>query len=116
MRAYLICPVRGHDPSETADIVADLESQGWDVYWPHRDTDQDDPVGLKICEQNRRGIEESDAVFLMFDLDSRGSLFDLGMAFALRKPLTIISAPPPDPNVKSFTVMIQAWEAGAEDT
>ena len=114
-RAYLICPVRGHSPSESEPYVVWLEGRGWDVYWPHRDTNQDDPVGLEICMQNREAIERADCIFLIFDPSSSGSLFDLGMAFALEKPLVILDAPPPDPGVKSFTVMIRAWqEATAE--
>jgi hypothetical protein len=31
-RAYLICPVRGHDMSETAELVQGLEREEWKVH------------------------------------------------------------------------------------
>jgi len=108
-RAFLICPVRGHSPSETEHIVKELEDQGWTVHWPWRDTDQDDPVGLRICKQNREAIANADRVFLVWDGKSTGCLFDLGMAFALNKPLTILEAPPPDTPMKSFLKMTRTW-------
>lgn len=38
-KAFLICPVRGVDPSTTEGYVKKLESEGWTVHWPPRDTD-----------------------------------------------------------------------------
>ena len=53
-RAFLICPVRGHDPEETKGIVKQLESEGWAVHWPPRDTLQNDPLGgIQTCTENR---------------------------------------------------------------
>ena len=112
MRAFLICPVRGHSPEETEAVVKRLESAGWAVHWPHRDTNQDDPIGLAICEQNRAAIVAADHVFIIWDGRSTGCLFDVGMAFALGKSVTILDAPEPDPPPgKSFLRMIRAWEA-----
>lgn len=109
MKAFLICPVRGHEPSETAEVVQRLAQEGWDVYWPPRDTDQTDNIGLQICEENKAAIEAADRVFITWDGKSTGSLFDLGMAFALHKPLTVIDVPPATVN-KSFQNMMRAWE------
>jgi hypothetical protein len=108
-KAFLICPVRGHNMDETRKYVEKLESEGWTVHWPPRDTDQSDPIGLNICLTNLDAIEESDQVFLVYDPTSLGSHFDMGMAFALRKRLVILSAPPPDAEGKSFLRMIRAW-------
>ena len=44
-KAFLICPVRGHSMDETTKIVVDLENDGWQVHWPPRDTNQEDPIG-----------------------------------------------------------------------
>ena len=109
MKTFLICPVRGVSPEETRDIVKDLESKGWDVHWPHRDTDQLDPTGLRICKDNRSAILASDAVHIVWDGKSQGGLFDLGIAFALNKPIIPISLPDPTSD-KSFQNMIMAWD------
>ena len=109
-KAFLICPVRNHSPDETASVVGDLEDSGWTVHWPHRDTNQDDDVGLDICNQNRVAIAAADMVFITWDGESTGSLFDLGMAFALGKPLSVISAPV-ETSHKSFQNMMRAWAA-----
>jgi nucleoside 2-deoxyribosyltransferase len=108
MKTFLICPVRGHDMSETQEVVDRLEYAGFDVYWPPRDTDQTDPIGLQICKDNRAAIEEADIVHIVWDGKSTGSLFDLGMAFALGKPVIPISLPP-ETEHKSFQNMIMAY-------
>jgi nucleoside 2-deoxyribosyltransferase len=115
-QAFLICPVRGHDPAETAAVVAQLEAAGWAVHWPPRDTEQEDPTGgLAICQANRAAIARAERVFVIYDGKSEGCLFDLGMAFALHKPVTILACPPV-PEGKSFAAMMRAWaEATAPD-
>lgn len=108
MKVFLICPVRGHDMSETECRVKSLEDEGHQVHWPPRDTNQDDPVGLDICRTNSNAIEDADRVFVIWDGKSTGSLFDLGMAFALNKPITVLEAPDLTPH-KSFQNMMRAW-------
>jgi nucleoside 2-deoxyribosyltransferase len=105
---FLICPVRGHSADETKATVENLEKQGWSIYWPPRDTNQDDPTGLNICKQNRQAVESADRVFVTWDGKSQGCLFDLGMAFAARKPVTIVSLPPYTDG-KSFQNMVRKW-------
>ena len=109
MKAFLICPVRGHEPEETEYIVKQLDEQGFDVHWPHRDTNQDDDTGLNICKENRDAIHNADCVFIVWDGKSTGSLFDLGMAFAMNKPIHVISLPDPTDH-KSFQNMVREWE------
>jgi nucleoside 2-deoxyribosyltransferase len=108
VNTFLICPVRGHSMSETEQVVAELEAQGWSVHWPPRDTDQRDPVGLRICMDNRAAIEAADAVHVVWDGVSQGCLFDLGMAFALGKPLHVIALPAATEG-KSFQNMMRHW-------
>lgn len=108
MKAFLICPVRGHSPEETWPIVEALEGRGWVVHWPHRDTDQNDPTGLRICRDNREAIDRADRVFIVWDGQSTGSLFDLGIAFALHKPLGLIQIPAASEG-KSFQNMMREW-------
>jgi|SRR5580704_8888727 nucleoside 2-deoxyribosyltransferase len=108
MNAYLICPVRGKDSRAYADVVEKLESEGKTVYWPARDTDQGDITGYRICESNAAAIERADVVYVVWDGKSEGCLFDLGIAFALRKPIIPIDIPPPT-STKSFQNMISEW-------
>jgi nucleoside 2-deoxyribosyltransferase len=107
-KTFLICPVRNHDMSETIKYVEMLEADGWTVYWPPRDTNQDDPTGYQICLDNVGAISEADAVHIVFDPTSEGSKFDLGATFALRKPLIVLNTIEPTDG-KSFANMILEW-------
>ena len=119
-RAFLICSVRKRrksllrrflefvglfvnweqrEQAAVRDYVNKLETDGYEVHWPLRDTDQNDPVGLRICLDNLRAIayicsedtktaarEKCDArneVHIWWNPDSEGSRFDFGMAFAI---------------------------------
>jgi len=100
--AFLICPVRmfmkpddelaDGEREEMAAIVdynAKLERNGYKAYWPYRDTNQEDPVGLRICTDNLRAIKKCDEVHVWWNKDSMGSHFDFGMAFALKKKIIL---------------------------
>src|SRR5208337_4579267 len=94
MKIFLICPVRNATPEETKaiqDYVADLEVKGHQVYWPARDTDQVDSIGLRICKDNRKAIKEADVIHVWWNPNSTGSLFDLGMAFMSDKPIAVVN-------------------------
>jgi len=108
-RAFLICPVRGVDPEATRTHVERLENDGWQVHWPPRDTDQDDDTGWDICGENAVAILRADRVFVVWNGESQGCLFDLGMAFIIGKPITVLDAPPPSDG-KSFQNMMRYWE------
>jgi hypothetical protein len=107
-KAFLICPVRGHDMSELQDLVKQLEEH-FEVHWPHRDTNQDDPHGFMICLENKNAIRSADIIFVIWDGKSEGGLIDIGMALMAEKPVKIISLP--DPTVgKSVQNMVREWE------
>jgi len=109
-KSFLICPVRGHESSELEFVVQQLENEGWTVHWPPRDTQQDnDPTGLRICGDNRKAIEEADVIHVVWDGKSQGSLFDLEIAFALRKKVVAIQLPDATES-KSFQNMVRHWE------
>lgn len=113
MKIFLICPVRGISESERSAIAAyvvGLEEEHT-VYWPLRDTPQDDPIGVEICQYNRCAIEECDEVRVWWDPDSAGSKFDLGIARALRKPLKLVREFGPTPH-KSFENVLLHWARG----
>ena len=109
-KTFLICPVRNVSPDKTMGYVRGLEKAGWSVHWPHRDTDQSDMIGLKICQTNLQAIMDSDCVHVVWDGESQGCLFDLGMAFALSKKIISISIPE-ETNHKSFQNVIQALQS-----
>ena len=113
MKTFLICPVRGHDLSETQSIVDNLESNGWAVHWPPRDTDQNDPIGYQICTANMEAIKAADVLHLVWDGVSQGCLFDLGIAFALGKKVIPILLPPKTDG-KSFQNMVIEWAGRAD--
>jgi hypothetical protein len=56
-----------------------------------------------------KAIKEADAVAIFWDGKSQGSLFDMGMAFAMKKSIVIVSIPEPTEH-KSFQNMIMEWK------
>lgn len=105
INVYLICPVRNTTAEMrriTDEYVTRLERQGITVHYPPRDVDQtDDGIGLKINEANREALLRCDEVHVIWDAGSKGSHFDLGMAFMLqavrRCPIVLASPLPPAP-------------------
>lgn len=110
---FLICPVRNSTEEQKQrmqNYVADLENSGEKVYYPNRDTDQVDAVGYRICTDNKIAIQQAKEIHIFWDNDSKGSLFDLGIAFALDKPLVIVNKNEViKTNCKSFANMIMTW-------
>lgn len=83
-KIFLICPVRNFDEEEQKKIeeyVKNLENQGHEVYWPIRDTNQDDPIGIEICTDNGWAIIWADEIHIWWQPESEGSKFDFGMSF-----------------------------------
>lgn len=114
---FLICPVRDATTEQKEAMsayITKLEKAGKKVYYPAHDTNQIDNVGFRICSDNRDAIISSKEIHIFWDKNSQGSLFDLGMAFALDKPLFIVNK---DMGIKteakSFSNMILAWEGKA---
>jgi len=69
----------------------------------------DDPVGLRICSDNRDAIEAADEIHLWYSASSTGSLFDLGMTFALRKKLVLACPVDTTDGKKGFNNVVNAW-------
>lgn len=117
MKIFIIGAVRNADPDwrEALELHADdLTRQGHEVHLPHRDTDQK-ASGLAICTQNVRAMAEADEVHLFYKPDSQGTHFDMGAAFALGKPLRVISCPPFGEG-KSYPRMAREWEEHTKNT
>jgi len=104
-KVYVICAVRNASEAEVALIrhdVKELREQGHAVHFPPDDVDQNDPTGQRICEEHLQAMLESDEVHVYWDVDSKGSHFDLGMAYALKKDIVPICIAQPDPPGKSY--------------
>ncbi len=111
-KIFIICPVRNVTEGQLEDIknyVEELDKH-YIVHFPPRDTNQtDDGVGLGICRENRKAIEEADEIHIYWDVASKGSLFDLGMVFVLRKKLLLINKVNKTAK-KSFSNILRAIE------
>lgn len=94
MKVFIICPVRHLEKKEKKKImehIKRLEDQGHQVHYPSRNTNQDDPIGYNICLQNTQAIIDADEVHIYWNSKSKGSLFDLGMAFIIDKTIRLIN-------------------------
>ncbi len=119
---YIVCPVTSATPQQTAAIrayVEHLEADGHRVYWPARDTIQDDPTGgWNVCEQNARAIMAADEIHVWWDRTSRGSIFDIGVAWALRmlgKSQRVVLANTFDvPEGKAFEKVLLQWAGDSQ--
>ena len=121
-RVFLICPVRKAERGTINRIkkyIKSLKSEGFSVYWPYRDTDQNDPVGTRILTDNTRQILSADEIHVWYNSSSAGSHFDLGVVFALllfgcHKKIVLANKNEVkiDEGIKSFPAVIEALENG----
>jgi len=80
-----------------------LTSRGYEVRTPAFDNLDLDELG--VCEYNRSLIEWADEVHIFWDQRSMGTVFDFGMAFALRKPVRVVYLEP-----KTFAGVMKKYE------
>lgn len=93
-KAFLICPVRNATDEEKANLsgfISSLENEGLSVHYPTRDTNQNPVVdgvntgGFNICLENAKAIANAGIVAVYLNKESTGSMFDLGVAYEMRK-------------------------------
>ncbi len=72
---------------------------------PNLDTCEGDSLDIGI--KNRENMEWCDEVHVFWDQRSTGTIFDFGMAFALRKPIKIIYM-----EKKTFKNAFELYEQG----
>lgn len=122
MKIFLICSVRKRtgqsdedyelEQTKIKEYVKKLEKKGNSVYWPARDTNQNDPNGLRICGNNRRHIAEANEIHIWWNPGSEGSVFDFGMTFMLllfepNKKIVLANWQDIEPTpIKSFTNVV----------
>jgi hypothetical protein len=105
MRVYIICAVRLAREERVRAIrfyAAALREDGHLVHFPPDDVQQDDPTGAGICRAHLAAMRTADEVHVFWDLNSFGSHFDLGMAYAMGKKIVPIECEQPDPPGKSY--------------
>lgn len=115
MKVFIICTVRNASESylkNLEDYVSNLEQSGFNVYAPHRDTNQH-ALGFDICLQNMNAIKEADEVHIFYSSKSQGTHFDMGVAFALNKKIVIVENEPLTEG-KSFQRMLVEWTEKAQ--
>jgi len=114
MKIFLICPVRNateEQKNKMNKYIENLEIEGNKVHYPARDTNQNDETGgWNICNTNKNAILEADEIHIFWDDQSKGSLFDLGIAFGANKKLVVVNPESIDTtNTKSFHNVINYW-------
>lgn len=94
-KIFLICPVRNATPEQRKWIekfVVDKYKEGYIIHAPHLHTRQLDLFGgYAICRQNAEAVASSQEIDIYYDQSSTGSVFDLGVAYALHKPLILLN-------------------------
>ena len=74
--------------NKASELAEKLRAEGHEVYVPGVQTKQDSDE-LTIANANRAAMRNADEVRVIWDGTSHGVIFDLGMAFAMEKPLKL---------------------------
>ena len=94
-KIFLICPVRNATEEQRKWIEEFVErktQEGYIIHAPHLHTNQVDPLGgYGICKQNSEAVASSEEIDIYYDQSSTGSVFDLGVAYALHKPIKVLN-------------------------
>ena len=105
MKIYIICPVRNITTEQARyqeDYVIKLMQEGNDVFYPPWDAPQESKTGYEIVMAEMEAISRCDRVDVFWDINSKGSHFDLGMAVMARKLINKVLLYQLDPNEKSY--------------
>lgn len=94
-KIFLICPVRNATEKQRKwieDFVSKKYKEGYTIHAPHLNTRQTDLFGgYSICVQNAQAVASCEEINIYYDKKSTGSVFDLGVAYALKKPLKLLN-------------------------
>lgn len=111
MKIYVICAVRNAPQEYVSRIREQIQrarEQGHVVHFPPDDAPQEDPTGSAICAVHLSAMKQCDQVWVYWDVESKGSHFDLGMAYALGKSIVPIECKHHDGDEKSYWKVINA--------
>lgn len=70
-----------------------LEAEGCETYVPGRDTPQNLPAE-EVYKRNVDAIRNADEIHVIWDGASYGTIFDIGAAYALNKPILVVYVKP----------------------
>lgn len=118
MKIYIICSVRNATEQQielSRAYARTKRREGHTVFFPPDDADQSDLTGWDIVTAERKAVEDADEIHVIWDKESSGSHFDLGMAFALRKTVRRVFSLQPDLPGKSYWKVMERWEAGGPE-
>ena len=94
-KIFLICPVRNATDEQRKwieDFVREKYEDGYTIHAPHLHTRQTDLFGgYAICKQNAEAVDSSEVIDIYYYQSRTGSVFDLGVAYALHKPLRLLN-------------------------
>ncbi len=94
-KIFLVCPVRNATEEQRKwieNFVNEKYREGYIIHAPHLHTRQVDLFGgYAICIQNAEAVASSREIDIYYDQTSTGSVFDLGVAYALHKPLRLLN-------------------------
>lgn len=94
-KIFLICPVRNATDEQRKwieDFAKIKYNEGYIIHAPHLHTRQTDFFGgYAICKQNAEAVATSNEIDIYYDQSSTGSVFDLGVAYALHKKLVLLN-------------------------
>ncbi len=85
-KIFLICPVKKATDKELSlmkKYISDMESRGYIVHYPARDTHQDDTIGYKIATENSVANGDAMHIAICYAEETTGSYFDLGVSYYL---------------------------------
>lgn len=113
-KIFLICPVRNATDNQKQwieNFVKEKYTEGYIIHAPHLHTVQSDLFGgYAICRQNANAVATSEEIDIYYDQSSTGSVFDLGVAYALSKPLVLLNKDEIIFNDNDFTdLLIKYW-------
>ena len=114
-KIFIICSVRGASLEYQAaleEYTQLQEENGVKVHLPHRDTNQT-ASGFDICTQNMQAIVDADEVHIFYNSKSQGTHFDMGVAFALKKPIVVVENEAYGEG-KSYPRMLDEWAGNIE--
>ena len=120
---YILCVVRkatDEDKKMLERHVAILEEAGNEVFYPARDNPHEgvDETGSSISLTNLAALEAADEVHIFWDSESRDSVLELGMCFALHKPVVLWAMDVSKEHAKvspSIETIITDWNWGFRD-
>jgi len=113
MKAHFICPVRlvTEEQQREIDEYAELLVQkGYIVHNPKYSVDQT-MSGYEICKAHLESMRVADVVVVFWNDDSKGSHFDLGIAFALDKKVHMHKLYQPLPKHETYGWVLHDMDA-----